>query len=56
MIFDPWGKIVGQLGGEGAGVLVTDLDIKAVAEARGRVPALANARQFSLSVNPAGAS
>ena len=55
MLIDPWGKIVGQLGGEGAGVLVADIDLKAVAEARGRVPALAPARPFSLSVNPAGA-
>jgi predicted amidohydrolase len=56
MIVDPWGKILGQLGREGEGVLVADLDLKAVAEARGRVPALANARPFSLSVNPEGAS
>jgi deaminated glutathione amidase len=56
MIIDPWGKIVAELGGEGQGVLVADIDLKAVAEARGRVPALANARPFSLSVNPAGAS
>jgi predicted amidohydrolase len=56
MIIDPWGKIVGQLGGERPGVLVVDIDLNAVAEARGRVPALANARQFSLSVNPTGAS
>jgi predicted amidohydrolase len=56
MIIDPWGKILGQLGGEGPGVLVADIDPKAVAEARGRVPALASARTFSLSVNPAGAS
>jgi predicted amidohydrolase len=56
MIVDPWGKIIGQLGGKGEGVLVADLDLKAVAEARGRVPALANARPFSLSVNPEGAS
>jgi predicted amidohydrolase len=55
MIVDPWGKILGELGGEGAGVLVADIDPKAVAEARGRVPALANARAFSLSVNPTGA-
>ncbi|MEQ1770282.1 MAG: hypothetical protein ABL879_10620, partial [Devosia sp.] len=32
-----------------------DLDLPAVAEARGRVPALANARAFSLSVNPSSA-
>jgi predicted amidohydrolase len=56
MIVDPWGRIVGQLGGDGPGVLVADIDLKAVAEARGRVPALANGRQFSLSVNPTGAS
>jgi len=56
MIIDPWGGILGQLGGDGAGVLVADIDPAAVAEARARVPALANARQFSLSVNPAGAS
>ncbi len=55
MIVDPWGRVVGALGGEGAGVLVADIDPDAVAEARGRVPALANARQFSLSVNPTGA-
>ena len=56
MIVDPWGKILGELDGETPGVLVTDIDPAAVAEARGRVPALANARTFSLSVNPVGAS
>ena len=52
----PWGKILGELGGDGEGILVVDIDPAAVAEARGRIPALANARTFSLSVNPAGAS
>lgn len=56
MIVDPWGKILGQLGGDGEGALVVDVDPEAVAEARGRVPALANARTFSLSVNDTGAS
>ena len=56
LVVDPWGKIVAELGGEGEGVLVADLDLNAVAEARGRVPALANARTFSLSVNPESAS
>lgn len=55
MIVDPWGRILGQFGGEGPGVLVADLDMSAVAEARGRVPALANAGTFSLSVNDTGA-
>ncbi len=48
MIIDPWGRILGQLGGDGAGVLVADIDPKAVAEARARVPALANAREFAI--------
>lgn len=56
MIVDPWGKVLGQLGGEGEGVLVADIDLAAVLDARSRVPALANARPFSLSVNPTGAS
>lgn len=56
LIVDPWGKIIGELGGEGEGVLVADLDLGDVADARGRVPALANARTFSLSVNPESAS
>ncbi len=55
MIVDPWGKVLGELGGEGEGVLVAEIDLEAVAEARGRVPALANARTFSLSVNPTSA-
>jgi predicted amidohydrolase len=56
MIVDPWGRVLGEMDGVGSGVLVADIDPAAVAEARGRVPALAHARPFSLSVNPAGAS
>jgi predicted amidohydrolase len=56
MIIDPWGTIVAELDGETPGVAIADIDLSAVDEARGRVPALANARPFSLSVNQAGAS
>ncbi len=56
MIIDPWGKIVAELDGETPGVAIADIDLTAVADARGRVPALANARPFSLTVNHAGAS
>ena len=51
MIVDPWGEIVAQLPHGEPGVLLADLDLDKVAEARGKVPALANARPFSLSVN-----
>jgi len=56
MIIDPWGRILAELDGATPGVAVADIDLAAVAEARGKVPSLANARPFSLSVNQAGAS
>lgn len=55
MIIDPWGTILAELGGDGAGIAIADIDLGAVDEARGKVPALANARPFSLTVaEPAG--
>jgi len=56
MIVDPWGKVIAEIDGDETGVLVCEIDLGAVAEARRRVPALANSRDFSLSVNDAGAS
>jgi predicted amidohydrolase len=56
MIVDPWGKVIAEIDGAAPGVLVADLDIAAANEARGRIPALANVRTFSLSVNDTGAS
>ena len=40
---------------DAVGILTAEIDLAAVAAARGRVPSLANARGFSLSVNPKGA-
>jgi len=51
MIVDPWGAIVAQFSHDEPGVLLADIDLAKVEEARGKVPALANARPFSLSVN-----
>lgn len=56
MIIDPWGAVVAKLDHDAPGVLFADLDPARVAEARGRIPALANRREFSLSVNERGAS
>ena len=47
LIIDPWGKIIAELDHDRPGVLVADIDPAAVTEARGRVPALANARDFA---------
>jgi predicted amidohydrolase len=49
MIIDPWGKIIAAVGNDEPGVLTADIDLGHVAEIRGRVPALANARPFSLA-------
>lgn len=49
MIVDPWGRIIAQLDHDEPGVIVADIDLVAVEDARGRIPALANARKFSLA-------
>ena len=53
MIVDPWGRVVAQINGDKTGVALAEIDFKAVDEARGRVPSLANGRAFSLSLNGA---
>lgn len=52
MIVDPWGKVLAARADDTPGVVVADIDTARVAEVRARVPALANRRAFSLSVNP----
>jgi len=47
LIIDPWGKIIAELDHDRPGVLLADIDPPMVAEARQRVPALANARDFA---------
>lgn len=55
MVIDPWGKVLVRLGGDGAGVGIADIELDRVAETRAKVPSLANARPFSLSVKTLGA-
>lgn len=54
MIIDPWGRIVTELGGDGPGIAIADIELSAVDDARGKVPALANARRFSLTLDASG--
>jgi predicted amidohydrolase len=50
-IINPWGEIVASCE-DGDGLLITaSLDAQAIKDARFRIPTLANAREFSLSVN-----
>jgi predicted amidohydrolase len=47
IIIDPWGRIVAELEHDRPGVLLADIDLAQVTDARERIPALANARDFA---------
>jgi predicted amidohydrolase len=47
LIVDPWGEVLAD-GGEDEGFIVADIDPAKSAEARRRIPALANAREFTI--------
>jgi len=51
MIVDPWGRIVASCAPGDDGLIVARFDADKVIDARSRIPTLANARSFSLSVN-----
>jgi deaminated glutathione amidase len=54
MVIDPWGRIVAELTHDEPGIVYAEIDTAAVAEARGKIPNLRNAREFALaSVVPA---
>ncbi len=46
-VIDPWGAVVARLENDEPGVLMADLDLSQVAEARGRIPALQHDRPFA---------
>lgn len=47
---DPWGVVIGKLDHDQPGVLIVDLDLKAVAAARAAIPNLVNERAFGVPV------
>ena len=49
LVIDPWGLVIAELDHDEPGVLLAEIDLAAVEEARGRIPALANARAFSVA-------
>ncbi len=51
MIVGPWGEILAVCDDDKPGVIFAEIDPERVRDARARLPALANAREFSLSVN-----
>ena len=44
LVVDPWGEVLLDMGGEGAGLAFADLDPARLAEVRGQLPSLANRR------------
>ncbi|WP_181704483.1 carbon-nitrogen hydrolase family protein [Chthonobacter rhizosphaerae] len=48
IVVDPWGAVVAELDHDEPGVLFADIDLAAVAAARGRIPSLKNERPFGL--------
>lgn len=48
LVIDPWGRVVGELAHDEPGVLLAEISADHVRDARERIPALANARNFAL--------
>ncbi len=53
LIVDPWGRILAE-GGTEPGIVMARIDPALVADARGRIPALKNARPFRVAFEGAG--
>ncbi len=49
IIVDPWGRVLAESGAE-PGVILAEIDLSLVADARGRIPTLKNARPFTVEV------
>lgn len=49
MIVDPWGAIVAELNHNEPGILVAEIDLAKVDDARAKIPALNNERKFSIA-------
>ncbi|WP_018261109.1 carbon-nitrogen hydrolase family protein [Methylobacterium sp. WSM2598] len=50
LIVDPWGRILAEAEGAEPGVILAEIDLALVAEARARIPALRHAKPFTVEV------
>ncbi|MGX5775528.1 carbon-nitrogen hydrolase family protein [Methylorubrum zatmanii] len=48
LIVDPWGRILAEADGDRPGVILAEIDLAKVADARARIPTLSHARSFSV--------
>ena len=49
LIVDPWGRVLAEAGTE-PGVILAEIEVGGVADARARIPALQHARPFTVEV------
>jgi predicted amidohydrolase len=56
LVFDPWGRLVGELAHDEPGVLVCDIDAALPASVRAKIPNLSHGREFSIRVEGQGAA
>ena len=58
LIVDPWGRVLADAGGSEPGVILAEIDLAQVADARARIPALQHAKPFTVErvVPPARAA
>lgn len=47
LVVDPWGAVIAEMDGTSTGVIVADIDLAKVAQARGRVPSLSHDRPYA---------
>ncbi|MBY0258846.1 MAG: carbon-nitrogen hydrolase family protein [Methylobacterium sp.] len=48
LIVDPWGKVLADAGGSEPGVILAEVDLSRVTDARARIPTLEHARPFTV--------
>ncbi|MCJ2080886.1 carbon-nitrogen hydrolase family protein [Methylobacterium sp. J-090] len=48
LIVDPWGKVLADAGGNEPGVILAEIDLARVTDARARIPTLLHARPFTV--------
>ncbi len=53
LVYDPWGRLVGELAHDEPGVLICDIDPGLVQATRRKIPNLANERDFSVTIEEA---
>ena len=50
LIINPWGEVIAEVDGEQPGVALAEIDVKAVAAARSKIPNLVNNREFKIDI------